>query len=306
MTPHSSGRPTSGAGAAREYRVFIGDRRVSAVPPADRTLAYGDGLFETMRAHRGGLPWWDAHWARLERGAARLRLTLPDQPRVREEAARLFDGRDGVLKLQFGRGSGGRGYAPPSASEPTWILSRHPLPPPYLAGGLALRWCDTRLALQPALAGLKHCNRLEQVLARAEWHDSATVDRDADEGLMRSTDGDVVCATAANLFVLHGERWRTPPIDRCGVAGVCRQWLLDAFDIEQVRLSVADVETADAVVLSNAVRGILPVARLGARRWSPHPRVRDWQRCLADAHPAFATPARAMPDADPTYPPEMP
>ncbi len=289
-----------------ESRVSTGDRRTAAVPAHDRALAYGDGLFETMRAHQGEVAWWDAHWSRLERGAARLRLALPQQTRVRSEVARLLDGRDGVLKLQLSRGGGGRGYAPPMAPEPTWILSRHPVPPPYPGDGLALRWCDTRLALQPALAGIKHCNRLEQVLARAEWQDPEAMDSDADEGLMRSTDGDVVCATAANLVVLHGERWRTPPVDRCGVAGVCRQWLLDGFAIEQARLSIAEVETADAAVLTNAVRGILPVARLGARRWSPHPRVREWQRRLADVHPAFAVPGSAMPYVATYKPPEMP
>ncbi|MGH8084178.1 MAG: aminodeoxychorismate lyase [Lysobacter sp.] len=272
-----------------------------AIASDDRALAYGDGLFETMRVHQGEVPWWDAHWSRLERGATRLQLPLPRQARVRSEAGQLLDGRDGVLKLQLSRGSGGRGYAPPPMSEPTWILSHHPLPPSPPAVGLVLRWCDTRLALQPALAGIKHCNRLEQVLARAEWQAPGTAANDADEGLMRSTDGDVVSATAANLFVLHGERWRTPPVDRCGVAGVCRQRLLERFAIEQARLSVADVETADAVVLTNAVRGILPVARLGRRYWAAHPRVAEWQRCLAKAHPAFAGLG-----ADPSNPPEMP
>lgn len=289
-----------------EFRLFAGDRQVSAVAADDRALAYGDGLFETMRACRGEVPWWDAHWSRLEHGAARLRLPVPSPARVRDEAGWLLDGRDGVLKLHLGRGRGGRGYAPPAAPGPTWILSRHPLPPPFPTGGVALRWCDTRLALQPALAGIKHCNRLEQVLARAEWQDAGATGVDADEGLMRDTGGDVVCATAANLFVLHGERWRTPPVDRCGVAGVCRQWLLGRFAIEQARLSVADVETADAVVLTSAVRGILPVARLGTRRWPPHhPDVREWQRCLAEAHPAFAKPG-VMSGADPSNPPEMP
>lgn len=271
-------------------RIFIGTEPVSAVPPDDRALAYGDGLFETMRAHRGTVPWWDRHWARLARGAQRLRLTLPSQARVREEAGRLLAGADGVLKLFVSRGSGGRGYAPPADPVPTWLLSLHPVPP--AVAGLTLRWCDTRLAIQPALAGIKHGNRLEQVLARSEWDDGIA----ADEGLMRSTGGDVVCATAANLFVLQGGQWRTPPVDRCGVAGVCRQWLLDAGDVELARLSVADVETADAVVLTNAVRGILPVARLlatapGERAWPPHPQVAEWQRRLAADHPAFTAPA---------------
>ncbi|MGV8942368.1 MAG: aminodeoxychorismate lyase [Lysobacter sp.] len=265
-------------------RIYTGTEPVVALAPDDRALAYGDGVFETMRSHSGTVPWWDRHWARLQHGAQRLRLALPLQAQVRDEAESLLAGADGVLKLLVSRGSGGRGYALPADPVPTWMLSLHPLPPPLT--GLTLRWCDTRLAVQPALAGIKHGNRLEQVLARSEWADEV----EADEGLMCSTQDDVVCATAANLFVLQGGQWRTPPVDRCGVAGVCRQWLLDTFDIEVARLSVADVETADAVVLSNAVRGILPVSHLGERTWLPHPQVADWQRCLAADNPAFAAP----------------
>ena len=271
-------------------RVFSGTQRIDAVPVHDRGLAYGDGLFETMRAHRGAVPWWDAHWARLAHGAARLRLPLPDAALVRNEAGRLLDGGDGVLKLVVTRGAGGRGYAPLAAGVPTWILGRHPVPVPAPGAGLALRWCETRLALQPALAGIKHCNRLEQVLARAEWPSPADPGGDADEGLMRSTDGDVVCATAANLFVLRDGRWTTPRLDRCGVAGVCRAWLLHATAAIEARLAVHEVESAEALILCNAVRGILPVARLDTRTWPPHPQVAALRQRLAQAHPSFAYP----------------
>lgn len=278
-----------------QWRVFDEGGERSGIEPCDRGLAYGDGLFETMRAHRGDVPWWDAHWARLQRGATRLGIPLPASATVRAQARALLDGDDAVLRLQLTRGHGGRGYAPPPEARPSWILARHPLPPVPVPAGLYLRWCSTRLALQPALAGIKHGNRLEQVLARAEWDAPGAADRDAHEGLMCSTDGDVVSATAANLFVLAGGRWCTPPVDRCGVAGIARQWLLDRFDIEQRRLARADVENADAVVLTNAVRGILPVARLGARHWPAHPQVHAWRRCLAEAHPAFLPTAPEMP-----------
>lgn len=264
--------------------VFQGTRRVDAIDAADRGLAYGDGVFETMRAYRGDVPWWPAHWQRLLRGASVLGLAVPDESRVREEALQFLDGADGVLKLLLTRGAGGRGYAPPADARPTWILSHHPLPAAAPADGLTLRWCETTLAIQPVLAGLKHCNRLEQVLARAEWNDESI-----HEGLMCSTDGDVVCATAANLFVLRDGRWLTPPVDLCGVAGVCRAWASDALAASEARLAVIDVEAADAVFLCNAVRGILPVARLGARSWRPHPQVAQLQRRLAAEHPAFAT-----------------
>jgi 4-amino-4-deoxychorismate lyase len=149
---------------------------------------------------------------------------------------------------------------------------------------LRLYWCDTRLALQPALAGIKHCNRLEQVLARAEAGAAG-----CDEGLVRDADGDVAGATSANLFVLRDGRWCTPPVVRCGVAGTCRARLLAALDAVELRLSVADVEDANAVFLCNAVRGILPVASLGSRRWpSAAEAVASARNALAHSHPGFA------------------
>ncbi len=269
--------------------VFVGERPVDAVPEDDRGLAYGDGLFETMRAHRGGLPWWDAHWGRLSAGAARLGLPLPRRGLVREVATTLLDQGDRVLKLLVTRGAGARGYAPQAATEPTWVLSTHPLPGPPRPGGLRLRWCDTRLSHQPRLAGLKHCNRLEQVLARGEWPAPGEPGGDAfDEGLLVDVEGAVAGATAANVFAFTGGRWCTPPVARCGVAGTCRAWLLDAAGAVERRLVPADVESADAVVLCNAVRGILPVARLGARAWPPHDAVAALSRQFAAAHQAFA------------------
>ena len=268
--------------------VFVGDQRVDAMPADDRGIAYGDGLFETMRVHAGQVPWWDAHWARLQRGGQRLRMVLPDESQACREAAALFaDHADGVLKLIVTRGSGGRGYAPMN-TQPNWMLSRHPLPIPSSRDGLTLRWCATRLAIQPILAGIKHCNRLEQVLARAEWNDPTASDHDANEGLLCSGDGDVVSAIAANLFVLRGGRWLTPAVDRCGVAGVCRGQLLPLLEALEARLSVADVETADAIFLCNAVRGILGVARLGERTWPSHPAVVEARRLLARTHPGFS------------------
>lgn len=264
-------------------RLFRGEREVDAVAPGNRAMAYGDGLFETLRVHRGALPWWDAHWARLSLGATRLGIALPGEGAVREAAASLFaDGGDGVLKLLLARGAGGRGYAPDPDAAPEWIVSRHPLPAPP-AGPLVLHWCATRLARQPLLAGLKHCNRLEQVLARAECDRAG-----ADEGLLRDGEGRVVAGVAANLFVLRDGAWLTPPVDDCGVAGTCRGALIEPLRAREARLSVAEVESADAVFLCNAVRGILPVARAGARDWPPHPAVADARRTLARLHPAFA------------------
>src|SRR5690606_14167148 len=139
-------------------------------------------------------------------------------------------------------------------------------------------------------AGMKHCNRLEQVLARAEWHVPGADAQAFDEGLLADTDGNVTSAIAANVFVLRWGRWQTPPVAACGVAGACRAWLLDPAAAGGQPLLPADVDAAEAVMLCNAVRGILPVARLAGRSWTPRPAVALLMRQLAAAHPAFAGP----------------
>ncbi len=265
-------------------RIFIGETQVAAVPTTDRGLMYGDGVFETMRVHAGTLPLWPRHGERLLAGARRLGLALPPLDMLEANIHDAIAAVDsGVLKLLVTRGSGGRGYAPPSDPVPTWMLSLHELPSTSTsAKGLRLHWCQTRLAVQPALAGIKHCNRLEQVLARAECDQAG-----CDEGLMQSIAGEVVCATAANLLVLREGRWITPPVEGCGVAGVCRGWLLDQRLVEVGPSSPREVETADALALCNAVRGILPASALGVLEFREHPAVAALQVRLAAAFPMF-------------------
>ncbi len=263
-------------------RIFIGDVAVDTVPSNDRGLAYGDGVFESMRVHAGTLPLWTRHRERLHAGAAQLGLILPQIEVIEAHISEVIAGiYAGVLKLLVTRGSGGRGYAPPSVPVPTWMLALHPLPSTS-ARGLRLRWCETRLGLQPALAGIKHCNRLEQVLARVECDESG-----CDEGLMLSMASEVVCATAANLLVLREGRWITPSVEACGVSGVCRGWLVDQGLVDVGSITTHMTETADALALCNAVRGILPVSSLGEIEYRQHPAVVAMQAQLAATFPMF-------------------
>jgi len=265
--------------------VYRGEQPLRALDPADRGLAYGDGLFETVRVSEGRLVWWPAHLHRLARGASTLGIPMPGEDWLCARIAEMLEAApdDAVFKLILTRGAGGRGYAA-GMLAPTVVLSLHAAPEP-IAAPLALRWCDTRMAIQPALAGLKHLNRLEQVLARREWTDPSI-----HEGLMLDTDGQVACATAANVFALVQGRWLTPPVDRRGVAGVARAWLLaNVTHAGEAGFTRDTLESADALFLCSAVRGILPVGSLGQRQWAPHPALAELQHQLGRSEPAFAT-----------------
>jgi len=265
--------------------IYRGTEAVPALDPAERGLAYGDGLFETLRVFGGQPVWWAQHLDRLARGAAVLGIPMPARDWLQARVRELLQAapQDAVLKRVLTRGVGGRGYAA-GALAPTLVLSLHPAPA-LITTPLALRWCDTRMAIQPALAGLKHLNRLEQVLARREWSDPAI-----HEGLMLDIEDGVACATSANVFArVHG-RWLTPPVDRRGVAGVARAWVLaNVPDSGEAGFTRDSIESADSLFLCNAVRGILPVGSLGTRRWAPHPALAELQQLLGRAEPAFAT-----------------
>lgn len=269
--------------AANSIILRAGQSQV-AVDPSDRALAYGDGLFETLLVHAGEPVWWPEHWRRLERGAAVLGIALPDQETLRQASAQLLQKAPQrcVLKIVVSRGSGGRGYGLPEAAEPTTIISWHRVP--ETVGPVQLRWCEMRWAVQPRLAGIKHLNRLEQVLARAEWTDPEIFD-----GLVLDTEGRVVSATSANVFALVQGRWCTPPVHRCGIAGLMRAWILgNAAGAVEADLRAPDIESAEALFLCNAVRGILPVRRLGGREWPAHPALTELRQALGAAQPAFA------------------
>ena len=242
------------------------------VPATDRGFQYGDGLFETIALNDGRLEFWGRHMARLGRGCARLGLPAPDAALLRREAERLCAQRaEGVLKIMVTRGTGGRGYRLPDEVRPTRVLSLHPRPgyPADVADrGVRLRVCETRLAIQPRLAGLKHMNRLEQILARAEWREPEIA-----EGLMLDADGAVVEGTMTNLFVASGAGLRTPDLSYCGVEGIMRAVVLDLADELEIpcskeRLALGDVLAADEVFLTNSVIGIWPVTRLGDKTFA--------------------------------------
>lgn len=232
------------------------------VDPTDRGLAYGDGLFETMSLRAGRVERLSLHLDRLRHGASRIELPLPPEAeleqRIRAAAAGIARG---TLKLVVTRGTGPRGYAPPETPMPTVIL----LPEPRFrapASAISVTILKTRLGENEKLAGIKHLNRLEQVLARLELGRAG-----ADEGLMLSTSGTVIGGTSRNLFAVYGEHVRTPAVDRAGIAGVMRRAVLEqcaalGIDAAEAELAPADLERADALFMTNALVGIQPVTRL--------------------------------------------
>ncbi|MCX7512462.1 aminodeoxychorismate lyase [Frateuria sp. STR12] len=258
-------------------RMLIDGRMRGQVSALDRGLGYGDGLFETIRFVGADAPLWARHMQRLEEGCRRLGLPMPGPAMLLDEARAVSRDMSGaVVRVTLTRGEGARGYKPPAQPQPTRIVAAFDPPPPddaAQADGIRVRLCATSLAAQPLLAGLKHLNRLEQVLARAEWDDPAIT-----EGLLCDADGLAISATSANLFAVSGKMLATPAVDRCGVAGVGRAEVLAAWPHAQVRsIPLEELRRADELFLSSSVRGILPVRELDARAFAVGPVARALQ-----------------------------
>ncbi len=243
---------------------WINGRRGTRIDHRDRGLQYGDGVFETMRVHGGRVRLLDYHLERLHAGLRRLKIAGPSPGALRAELGRISDrASEGVLKLIVTRGSGPRGYRPSGCERCTRILTLHALPRTVTAAAstpVRVRLCATPMGLNPDLAGLKTLNRLESVLARTEWRDARIW-----EGLMQDVDANIVCGTMSNLFLRRGSTLLTPLLDRCGVSGVMRRWILETAGELKLRAIVRrvrwqDLSDAEEVFMSNAVVGLRSVA----------------------------------------------
>lgn len=251
--------------------ILVDGKPEAYIGALDRGLAYGDGVFRTMRVSGGRVLYWSRHYTKLLRDCERLAVPCPTAAMLLSEIHSLLSAElECVVKIIITRGSGGRGYAPPGDVVPVRVVARFPLPDvPLDRGslGICARWCRTQVSMQPALAGVKHLNRLDSVLARGEWSDGEIA-----EGLMLDRDGWVVQGTMSNVFILEGDRLTTPMLDTSGVAGVQRERLTGlaaqvGLMCGEDRIAPDRLLAADQVYVTNSVIGMWWLSRLDNRRW---------------------------------------
>ncbi len=239
---------------------------------SDRGLHYGDGLFTTLEVQAGQPVFLAYHLGRLQTGCARLNISPINWRQLLIEVETLSQQHYqatglscAVVKIIITRGSGGRGYRPPDDCHATRIVSIHPFPdypPHYWQDGVTVRFCATRLGLNQSLAGIKHLNRLEQVLARAEWSDSAI-----QEGLMLDNNGCVIEGTMTNLFFRKAQIVYTPKLTQAGVAGIMRMIVMEllmrnGIALLEIEVSQAKLLAADELFVTNSLIGLWPVKQL--------------------------------------------
>ena len=260
------------------------------IATTNRGLNYADGLFETLVVHNTRPRSWQAHMDRLNAGCERLGMEMPPQAVLLREVQTVSAGlTHAVVKIVLTRDGRGRGYTPPRNRPSNRIVSAHDYPNGVVElarEGVKAQICELRLALQPALGGIKHLNRLEQVLASAEIRDSSAV-----EGVLLDWEDHVISAISANIFLVIEDRLLTPRLDRCGVRGIVRGQILASFGhrCEQRRIHVDMLWEADEVFICNTVRGIVPLTAINDQEYKVGPVTRELQTWFLEGASAPST-----------------
>ena len=257
--------------------IWVDGESVSALPLPDRGLDFGDGLFETLLLRQGRALFLDLHWQRLQAGLEAL--GFPDcqalaSRQLQQASAALAELPWAALRLTVTRGTGSRGYAPTEPVSPRIVISAAPLVQDRsaLPEAATLEWAVIRWSSQPLLAGIKHLNRLEQVMAAREAQANG-----CDEVVVLDQEGNVCSVSAGNLFAVVAGVLMTPALETCGIAGTRRRLIVErlapalGIDVEQVHLLPQQVLQADELFYCNSVRGLQPVKSLAGKHWQEFP-----------------------------------
>lgn len=255
--------------------IWVNGVSQASIAPMDRGLAYGDGLFATMRTGVDGILFFEAHQARLTAGAARLGFDWQMSPALAEQLITLAEQYPHhCVKLLITRGVGGRGYAPPEPVLATEVVSVHPIPAHYAVWqeqGIHLKTSPVRLGHQPLLAGIKHLNRLEQVLIRSQ-----TLPEGFEDWLVLDCMGKVIESSMANIFFIKGNQVVTPSLELCGVAGVMREQVMLALLAQQMNIDCLPFDAEqlvefDSAFITNSVLGVVDVLAIDTHTFTRAP-----------------------------------
>lgn len=243
-----------------------------AISALDRGFSYGDGVFRTVKVVHGLPEHWPVHYQKLVKDCSAIGIVCPSAEVLINDFEQLFSIEElvAVAKIIITRGEGERGYNPPAITNPMRVMIKSSLPTypqHHFDEGVNLHLCETRVGHQPKLAGVKHLNRLENVLARMEWHDPKIAD-----GLMLDIADNVIECTAANIFARYGNVLMTPQLDQCGVAGVTRKQIMARAHTLLLKTAVETMDlkqllSADEVIICNSLFGVWQVRQLENKKW---------------------------------------
>ena len=267
---------------------LINGKALEHIEIHDRALHYGDGLFETIAIQDRKALCFDEHLNRLEKGCKKLKLPVQDKTIIKNEVSSLIESKDrAVLKIIISRGQGGRGYKIPDNIDVTRIISLFPWPNysyEFSTTGIKAKICSYRYGNNPTLAGIKHLNRLEQILARSEWRDEETM-----EGIVMNSDDFVIEGTMSNIFCFVNKTLYTPDLSQCGIEGIIREKIINlantlGFKIEIERITLDFLLSANEIFLCNSLIGIWPINSIGENLFLEHEKTQKLQKKLMECN----------------------
>lgn len=264
-------------------KVFINGVQENHIDILDRGFQYGDGLFETIAYKNNKLQFWDEHMQRLHDSCKRLSLAVVDESLWLDDIKQCQLPVDAVIKLSLSRGVSGRGYAYAGDDSVTRVTASFKLPdyPQANQTGISAMLCKTPVSVNPMLAGMKHLNRLDNVLARNEWHDSVIA-----EGFMFDSSGHIIQGTMSNVFCVLGDELYTPLLEQCGVAGIMREQVIKLASELDIPLNIVDISQPnflqmDGVFVTNSLIGIWPVLELAEIKFQQNSLIKRLQNELS-------------------------
>ncbi|MFT5450966.1 MAG: 4-amino-4-deoxychorismate lyase [Enterobacterales bacterium] len=249
----------------------------------DRALLYGDGVFTTIVIKDQKALFIEEHFKRLLDNCQQLKIiNLPlDEIKISFSSA-IEHIKQGIVRITVARSSGERGYFCANPKPVFWITSSDwPVHIQlFRASGINVRYCEQRLSQNPSLAGIKHCNRLEQVLARNEWQSD-----DYQEGLMLDTQGHLIEGTMSNLFIIKNNLLITPTLTLSGVKGIMRQKVIEIAQSEGIEVNIMDIKpedlkSAEAAFVTNSVIGIWSINKIENHSFTKNPLIEKLQQSL--------------------------
>ncbi|PHM33459.1 aminodeoxychorismate lyase [Xenorhabdus innexi] len=252
---------------------WINGKPHDQLPVNDRSIQYGDGCFTTIRVEQGQAAFLPLHIKRLQKGVEKLFMPVPDWSQLENHIKQVItECESGVLKVLLSRGTGGRGYSMAGISGPNQILSLSSYPEQYYQqrkNGVALGLSPVAMGINPYLAGIKHLNRLEQVLIKRLIEQEKV-----DEALVLDSDGLLVECCSANIFWRRGKNIYTPDLSQCGVEGVMRQKIIQLLEGSDYNLSCVmrypeALAHADEVIICNSLMPIMAVNQIQAHKNQP-------------------------------------
>ncbi len=263
-------------------RIWVNGRETPFLQATDRGVLYGDGLFETILVRNGKAPLLDRHLTRILNDGGKLGLPIPSRNMLKQELESFLQSgeRDAAIKCVITRGSSGRGYAPSGDTTASVLMFEYPmmeLTEQQHSNGFITGVCTTRLGINPALAGIKHLNRLEQVLAAEETRTAGL-----DEGIMLDINNMVIEGTRTNLFAVDNGKLITPTLDGSGVAGIMREMVIEFSNKKGKLVTICDItldhlERCEEVFVSNSIHGVIPVRKIDDRDYSLGPVTHELQ-----------------------------